>query len=146
VAKSKAGRTRKLAAKSAAKKSNETTEFVVTLNVPERKVAKVECVDNSGKRQTLSALEFARLIAGDEVEDFAAALDEAYDAGIADGIEEAFLVESGEPRETRVRNVESISERIMGAEERHLPPRRAELSGAAGKRAHAGGNGSHRKR
>ena len=142
VAKRKARKTRKATAKT----SNETTEFVVTLNNADRKIAKVECIDTSGKRQILSVLEFARLIAGDEVEDFAAALEEAYEAGIADGIEEAFFVDTEEPHETTTRHSERepVSDRTGGSEERRVP-RRAEPSSAAGKRAHAGGNGSHGK-
>jgi hypothetical protein len=68
VTKRKTGRTRK----STAQKSDEMTEFVVTLNVPQRKIVKVESVDSCGMRHVFSDLEFARLIADDEVEDIVA--------------------------------------------------------------------------
>jgi hypothetical protein len=137
VAKSKT----RSARKSTAKKSSETAEFVVTLDLPQRKIAKIESVDGSGKRHTLSDLEFARLIAGDEEEDIVAALEEAYDAGIADGIEEALFIEPAERGGSAHHpERESMSGRVAGAEERPPPPRRS-----ASKRGHAGGNGTHGK-
>jgi len=117
-----------------------TSELVVTLDVPAGQITKVEILESGGTRHVLTGAEFAHLIGGDELEEFAAALDEAYEAGIADGIEDALFVKSGE-RKPGVKK--SRAERVIGAEARRVLFRRAVLRSRAGKRARRGGNGAH---
>lgn len=66
----------------------EQLQFVVTLSAPKGEVVKVEKIERPGQRRELSEEEFAQLAGEDEVEDLAAALEEAYAAGINDALGE----------------------------------------------------------
>src|SRR5262245_41490523 len=63
--------------------ASEEEQVVVTINAPMRKILRVEKMDKAGKRQELSEEEWARLVGDDEVETIEAALEEAFEAGVA---------------------------------------------------------------
>jgi hypothetical protein len=58
-------------------------ELVVTINASMGKTVSVERVDKAGKRQELAKEEWEKLVGGDEVEEIEAALEEAFEAGVA---------------------------------------------------------------
>jgi len=61
----------------------EIEQLVVTFNATMGEIVKVEKVDKSGKRQELTEEECAKLAGQDEVEEVEAALEEAFEAGVA---------------------------------------------------------------
>ena len=63
-------------------------EFVVTLNPATHDVVKVERLGRAGQRQELSEQESAELAGGDELDDVLGAVQEAYEAGVAQGLDE----------------------------------------------------------
>jgi len=63
--------------------TDEIEQLVVTFNVAMGEIAKVEKVDKAGKRQELTEEECAKLAGQDEVEEIEAALEEAFEAGVA---------------------------------------------------------------
>jgi hypothetical protein len=64
-------------------------QLVVTLSVPNDEVIKVEQIDASGERREITEQEFAEL-AGEDEAYLGAALEEAYEAGVRDAIEEEY--------------------------------------------------------
>jgi hypothetical protein len=58
-------------------------QVMVTIQGPRGRIVKVERVDKSGKRQDLVEEEWTRLVGRDEVEEIEAALEEAFEAGVA---------------------------------------------------------------
>ena len=75
--------------------AEEIEQLVVTFNVAMGEIVKVEKVDKAGKRQELTEEECAKLAGQDEVEEIEAALEEAFEAGVA--------VVLGDDEETRTR-------------------------------------------
>jgi len=63
--------------------TDEIEQLVVTFNAAMGEIAKVEKVDKAGKRQELTEEECAKLAGQDEVEEIEAALEEAFEAGVA---------------------------------------------------------------
>ena len=63
-------------------------EFVLTLNPTTHDVVKVERLGRAGQRQELSEQETAELAGGDELDDVLGAVQEAYEAGVAQGLDE----------------------------------------------------------
>ena len=63
-------------------------EFVVSLNPATHDVVKVERLGRAGQRQELSEQESAELAGGDELDDVLGAVQEAYEAGVAQGLDE----------------------------------------------------------
>jgi hypothetical protein len=63
-------------------------ELVVTLNPATHDVVKVERLGGAGQRQELSEQESAELAGGDELDDVLGAVQEAYEAGVAQGLDE----------------------------------------------------------
>ena len=66
------------------------TKIIVTLSLPKGKVVSVEKFAKSGKRHEVSQKEFATLAGRDEMDDFGAALEETYAAGVNDAMDDAF--------------------------------------------------------
>jgi hypothetical protein len=66
------------------------TKIIVTLTLPKGEVVSVEKFAKSGKRHEVSQKEFAALAGRDEMDDFGAALEETYAAGIHDAMDDAF--------------------------------------------------------
>jgi len=58
-------------------------ELVVTINAQMGKIVSVEKMDKAGKRQELAKEEWEKLVGGGEVEEIEAALEEAFEAGVA---------------------------------------------------------------
>jgi hypothetical protein len=65
-----------------------TDELLVTLNPTTHDVVKVERLGRAGQRQELSEQESAELAGGDELDDVLGAVQEAYEAGVAQGLDE----------------------------------------------------------
>jgi len=63
--------------------ASEEEQVVVTINAPMGKIVQLEKIDNAGKRQELEEEEWAKLVGDDEVEEIEAALEEAFEAGVA---------------------------------------------------------------
>ena len=63
--------------------AQEIEQLVVTFNAAIGEIAKVEKIDKAGKRQELTEEECAKLAGQDEVEEIEAALEEAFEAGVA---------------------------------------------------------------
>jgi hypothetical protein len=63
-------------------------ELLVTLNPATHDVVKVERLGRAGQRQELSEQETAELAGGDELDDVLGAVQEAYEAGVAQGLDE----------------------------------------------------------
>jgi len=63
--------------------TDEIEQLVVTFSAAMGEIAKVEKVDKAGKRQELTEEECAKLAGQDEVEEIEAALEEAFEAGVA---------------------------------------------------------------
>jgi hypothetical protein len=82
---------------------SKTTELVVTFNIGRGDVIKVEALEASGNRRSLSEKEFAEIAGDDECSDLEAALEEAYAAGISDAIEDSIdgLFDTDEDEEIR---------------------------------------------
>jgi len=63
--------------------TEETEQIVVTIGAATGEVVKVERIDKAGKRDELSEEECTKLAGEDEVDEIEAALEEAFEAGIA---------------------------------------------------------------
>ena len=63
--------------------AEEIEQLVMTFNAAMGEIVKVEKVDKAGKRQELTEEECAKLAGQDEVEEIEAALEEAFEAGVA---------------------------------------------------------------
>jgi hypothetical protein len=63
--------------------ASEHKQVVVTINAPMGKIVKIEMIDKAGKRQELSDEDWGTLIHDDETGEIEAALEEAFEAGIA---------------------------------------------------------------
>ena len=68
--------------KAGAEEGSEEEQLVVTI-APMGKVVRVEKIDKTAKRHELTEEEWTKLVGGDEVEEIEAALEEAFEAGIA---------------------------------------------------------------
>jgi hypothetical protein len=68
--------------------NEETEQMVVTIGATTGDVVKIEKIDKTGKRDELSEEECAKLAGEDELEEIEAALEEAFEAGIAGALRE----------------------------------------------------------
>ena len=68
--------------------AEETEQMVLTIGATTGDVVKIEKIDKAGKRDELSEEDCARLAGEDEVEEIEAALEEAFEAGIAGALSE----------------------------------------------------------
>jgi phosphoenolpyruvate synthase/pyruvate phosphate dikinase len=68
--------------------TGETEQMVVTIDATTGAVFKVEKIDKAGSRKELSEDECAKLAGEDEVDEIEAALEEAFEAGIAGALSE----------------------------------------------------------
>jgi len=100
-----------------------TTEFkqlIVTLETSSGEITKVEGVGATGKRYAVSDAQFAKLAGGggeNELAEVGAALEDAYAAGIHDGIDDATMssdsfAESGDRRRRQTAR-ESVGEQVL---------------------------------
>jgi len=63
-------------------------EIVLTLSPATHDVVKVERLGRAGQRKELSEQESAELVGGDELDDVREAVQEAYEAGVAQGLDQ----------------------------------------------------------
>jgi hypothetical protein len=70
--------------------ASEEEQVVVTINAPMGKIVRLEKIDKAGKRQELEEEEWAKLVGDDEVEEIEAALEEAFEAGVAAALGEEY--------------------------------------------------------
>jgi hypothetical protein len=63
--------------------SEEMDQLLVTINAAAGKIVRVEKLDKAGKHHELSEDDCAKLVGEDEVEEIEAALEEAFEAGVA---------------------------------------------------------------
>jgi hypothetical protein len=89
---------------------DETEQLVLTVSVSKGEILMVEKMEKSGQRHEISAEEFAAMAGEDEVEDFEAALEEAYKAGILDALGE----EDEEEDEEEEHAENALRELILG--------------------------------
>ena len=68
--------------------NEETEQMVLTIGATTGDAVKIEKIDKSGKRDELSEEDCAKLAGEDEVEEIEAALEEAFEAGIAGALSE----------------------------------------------------------
>ena len=68
--------------------NEETEQIVLTVGATTGDVVKIEKIDKSGKRDEISDDECATLAGEDEVDEIEAALEEAFEAGIAGALSE----------------------------------------------------------
>ena len=68
--------------------NEETEQMVLTIGATTGDVVKIEKIDKSGKRDEVSEEDCAKLAGEDEVEEIEAALEEAFEAGIAGALSE----------------------------------------------------------
>jgi hypothetical protein len=68
--------------------NEETEQMVVTIGATTGDVVKIEKIDKAGKRDEVSEEECAKLAGEDELEEIEAALEEAFEAGIAGALNE----------------------------------------------------------
>jgi hypothetical protein len=66
----------------------ETEQIVVTVSPQKGEIVKVEKIERPGHRRELTDEEFAELVNEDELEELAAAVEEAYTAGVMDALGE----------------------------------------------------------
>jgi hypothetical protein len=87
--------------------AEEIEQLVVTFNAATGEIVKVEKVDKAGKHQELTEKECAKLAGQDEVEEIEAALEEAFEAGVAVmlGDEHEEYAEDYDDEETAVRQL-----------------------------------------
>jgi hypothetical protein len=85
--------------------AEEEQQVAVTINRAMGGIVKVEKVDKGGKRQELAEEDWAKLVGEDEVEEIETALEEAFEAGIAvvlgDAYEDEEAYEDDEERALR---------------------------------------------
>jgi hypothetical protein len=70
-------------------------QLVVTINPAIGRIVKVEKLDKTGKHQEVSEDSWAKLVGEDEVEEIEAALDEAFEAGVAGVLGEEYDADEG---------------------------------------------------
>jgi len=68
--------------------NEETEQMVLTIGATTGDVVKIEKIDKAGKRDEVSEEDCAKLAGEDEVEEIEAALEEAFEAGIAGALSE----------------------------------------------------------
>jgi hypothetical protein len=68
--------------------NEETEQMVLTIGATTGDVVKIEKIDKAGKRDELAEEECAKLAGEDELEEIEAALEEAFEAGIAGALRE----------------------------------------------------------
>jgi hypothetical protein len=73
----------------------EMEQLVVTINPAMGTIVKVEKLDKAGKHQELSEEACAKLVGADEVEEIEAALEEAFEAGVAGVLGEEYETQEG---------------------------------------------------
>jgi hypothetical protein len=91
----------------AADSAEQIEQLVVTFNAAVGEVVKVEKVDKAGKHHELTETECAKLAGQDEVEEIEAALEEAFEAGVAVmlGDEQEGYAEDYDDEETAIRQL-----------------------------------------
>ena len=66
--------------------AKETEQLILTLNAATHEAVEIEKLDKAGQRHQLSERDCAELTGDDEIDDFLGAVQEAYEAGIAEGL------------------------------------------------------------
>jgi hypothetical protein len=66
-----------------------TQQLLFTLDATTHQVLKVETINRAGARRELSVRQTADLTGADDLESVESAIDEAYEAGVAEGLDEA---------------------------------------------------------
>jgi hypothetical protein len=73
----------------------EMDQLVLTINPAIGRIVKVEKLDKTGKHQEVADDVWAKLVGEDEVEEIEAALDEAFEAGVAGVLGEEYDADEG---------------------------------------------------
>ena len=95
--------------------------IVVTIDLEQDSIVKVETMESSGEHRTLSDEELAALSGVDDLQDLTAALEDAYADGITDGLEyaEELRLQGIEPEEVEEALLQS-SQIIAGSRRQFL--------------------------
>jgi hypothetical protein len=116
-------------------------QLIFTLDETTGEVAKLEVLGSTGKRRLLPDAEIAKIAGDDELNDFSDVLEDAYAAGIRDGIDDALssppAEESTVSRAPQV-DQESAANQILRSGIRRFILRRA-LRRSTAPQANAGG-------
>lgn len=67
--------------------ANAEQKLIVTLNAATHEIVNIERLDVAGRRQQLSEADCAALAGDDDVEDLVGAAQEAYEAGVTEGLD-----------------------------------------------------------
>jgi hypothetical protein len=79
----------------------EEEQVVVTINASMGKIVRVEKIDKAGKGQELTEEQWAKLVGDDEIEEIEAALEDAFEAGVAAVLGEEYEDDEAEDDEEK---------------------------------------------
>jgi len=113
-------------------------QLIFTLDEKTGEIAKLEVLGSTGKRHVLPDAEIAKIAGDDELNDFSDVLEDAYAAGIRDGIEDALSTPQAEESAAARSEQDSAGSQILRSGIRRFILRRA-LRRSAAPQAHAGG-------
>lgn len=120
-------------------------QLIVTLNDATGEVAKLEALGPGGRRQALPDAAVARLLRNDELNDLNEVLEDAYAAGVRDGIDDALSnweFEGSGPSHMTEIDTETAGGHILRSGIRRFVLRRALRRGTIGGQLHARHNGT----
>jgi hypothetical protein len=125
--KTKTTATRKPSKKTAGRPKTDISfrQLVITLKAASGEIEKIEHLESTGKRRDVSAAEFKTLAGTDDMDDVCGAIEDAYAAGIRDGVDEALGEELPAAQSHWQNAPESAGEQILRAGIRRIIVRRA---------------------
>ena len=125
------------------KRSKAQTHFrqvILTLNETTGQIASLEGIGPGGKRHALSDSEIAKIAGDNELEDFSEVLEDAYAAGIRDGLDDAL---SNHDSPTTHTDLDSAGSQILRSGIRRFILRRALRRSAVRAQTRLPRNGVH---
>lgn len=121
-------------------------QLVLTMDGTTGEVSKVEALGPDGKRRPLQESEITRLLTNDELSELNEVLEDAYAAGIRDGMDDALWNPDTTARPASRKtepDLETAGAQMLRSAIRRFILRRALRHGAAHSHMHAAGNGVH---
>lgn len=121
-------------------------QVVLTLDGTTGEVVKVETLGPAGKRHALSGAEITKLLSNDELSELNEVLEDAYTAGIRDGMDDAFWNPGigNRPNSGKTESgLETAGSQMLRSGIRRFILRRALRHGAVRSHVHTPGNGVH---
>ena len=121
-------------------------QLVLTMDGTTGEVLKVEALGPDGKRHALAEVEITRLLTNDELSELNDVLEDAYAAGIRDGMDDALWNPGATARPTSRKtepDLETAGTQMLRSGIRRFILRRALRHGVARSHMHTAGNGAH---